>query len=200
MRTAVLISGQLRGFKYIINNLRNNLLNNLGETDIFFYIPYDSYKVEYMFTPTDIRYKHDTEHDVSSFTNFTGPDKQRYIQQWYSLYKCKELMLSHNKQYDYIVRTRPDNDFVTPLTLDLLNLDQINVCSWGSYGGYNDRFAIGPFNQMLVYCDFYLSCTQYSTNSESRLKQYLDNNDIKVNLIDHVHYRINEDGSKREHP
>ena len=204
MRTAILLSGQLRGFKYIIDNLKNNFINYLGEVDTYFYINKDSYNIDDVFTPTEVKYEDDIIHDESGIFNFLGHQfstPQRFMQQWYSLYMCKEMMLASNKSYDYVVRTRPDNDFVTPLTWDILNPDKINICNWGNHlGGYNDRFAIGPFNEMLTYCDFYHHCKKYPGNSELRLKQYLNENNIPVNFIDHVHYRINEDGSRREHP
>jgi hypothetical protein len=82
----------------------------------------------------------------------------------------------------------------------MLNLNAINVCKWGDWGGYNDRFAIGPAEHMITYCDFYLHCKKYDGNSESRLQQYLTSKSVPVSLIEHVHYRINEDGSRREHP
>jgi hypothetical protein len=109
-------------------------------------------------------------------------------------------MLEKNIRYDLIIRCRPDNDFITPLTLDMIDINKINICDWGGWGGYNDRFAIGNFDDMLIYCDFYTECKNYDGNSEYRLKQYLDSKNLKINLINHIHHRINEDGTKREHP
>lgn len=200
MKTAILISGQLRGFKHIVNNLKSNLINYLGDVDVFFYIPDNtSYKVEEYFSSKYITYAPDEYHDEEGLIDFSNPTQQ-FLQQWYSLYMCKELITQSNKKYDFIVRTRPDNDFITPLTLDQLDLTKINIPSWGHWGGYNDRFAIGPTNEMEIYCDFYKHCKHFPGNSELRLKHYLDNNNINVNFIDHIHYRVNEDGSRREHP
>lgn len=203
MKTAVLVSGQVRGFKHIVKNLETNLLAHLGEVDTYFYLDDSAYRIDSFFSADNIKYEKDIEHDAEGLNNFYGHSRstpQKFLQQWYSLYACKRMMLDSGKEYDLIVRTRPDNDFITPLTLDMLNLNAINVCKWGDWGGYNDRFAIGPAEHMITYCDFYLHCKKYDGNSESRLQQYLTSKSVPVSRIDHVHYRINEDGSRREHP
>jgi hypothetical protein len=203
MKVAILFSGQLRGFKHIVNNLNDNLIKNFENVDTYFYVPKNDYSIEEYFKPTSIIYDDDVIHDTSNIFNFKGHQNstpQNFIQQWYSLYKCKELMLENNIKYDLIIRCRPDNDFISPLTLDMIDINKINICEWGGWEGYNDRFAIGNFDDMLIYCDFYTECKNYGGNSEDRLKQYLDSKNLKINLISHIHHRINEDGSKREHP
>jgi hypothetical protein len=204
MKTAVLISGQIRGFRHITKNLYSNFLNYFGDVDVFVYLSDDNtYKVEEFITPTDITYTKDIIHNETGMNDFQGhhlSTPQKFMQQWYSLQMCKELMLKQNKKYDFVVRTRPDNDFVETITPKILDNQKINICSWGSYSGYNDRFAIGPYDEMVTYCDFYNECKIYPGNSEMKLKAYLTNKNIEVNLIDKIHYRINENGTRREHP
>jgi hypothetical protein len=201
MKTAILISGQARGFKHIIQNLKDNLLSNFGEIDLFFYLQAPiPYQIEEYIMPHSLVYESDISHDVSSIDNYPYANKQQFLQQWYSLYKCKELMLLSRKDYDLVIRTRPDNDFISPFLLEDINPAAINACSWGGHGGINDRLAVGPYNQMLIYCDFYFHCHRYEGNSESKLESYLRHNHIPIHLIEYLFYRVNEDGQRREHP
>lgn len=201
MRTAVLISGQVRGFKHIVQNLKDNLIANFGDVDLFFYLQEpSSYRVEEYISPYSIVYEADVTHNISHIVNYPHGNEANFLQQWYSLYKCKELMLFSRKIYDLVIRTRPDNDFISPLDSKEIDIEKINVCSWGGHGGINDRLAIGPYNQMLSYCDFYFHCHRYDGNSESKLQAYLYHNEIPINFIDYLFYRVNEDGTRREHP
>ena len=201
MKTAVLLSGQVRGFKHIVGNLKANLMPNFGDVDLFFYLQSpSSYKIEEYIAPYSLAYESDILHDTSLFDNYPHGNIDQFLQQWYSLYKCKELMLLSRKNYDFVIRTRPDNDFISPFLFQDINPCSINVCSWGGHGGINDRLAVGPFNYMLTYCDFYFHCHRYEGNSESKLESYLRHNQIPDHFIDYFFYRVNEDGQRREHP
>ena len=197
MNVAILFSGQLRGFKHVVNNLKLNLISKFSTVDTFFYLSENNYyDIDNFFQPTKIEFFKDLDYNTDGLVDIVNP--KGFMGQWYSLYQCKNLMLSFNKKYDLIIRSRPDNNYINELDLKNINVNTINVCNWSNFGGINDRFAIGPTNLMLDYCDFYLDCKLFAGNSETKLKEYLDRKSIPLNLIDYYHYRINENGERRE--
>lgn len=207
MKTALLFSGQLRGFKHTFENIKKNLINNFGECDMFFYLGEDEKTFIYDYTDKNnvIFYK-DTHHENTNNT-LDNPSQhvwQTFLSQWYSVMKCKDLMLSQNKKYDYVIRIRPDIIFNGEITPSMIDIDKINSSSVGTYShlerpGINDKISIGSFENMNIYCNFFMSDSikNFYGNSEQKLFNYLTENKLDVNTFDVTLYKINENGQNR---
>ena len=127
MKIALLLSGFLRTFNY--NNLKEKLINNDNNVDIFIYISKDEYNIDkYLnkkinideiiekLNPKKIIYEN--EIDV--------PKKFKYIntyRQWYKIYLLNNEKLKYEYdnsfKYDIVIKSRPDiylfskiNDYV----------------------------------------------------------------------------------------
>ncbi len=199
MKTAFLFSGELRGFKFAVDKLNKNLLGKFSDCDTYFYIPNPTYKVEDYINPTKICYYDEPNHDIDNIKIETGPNwEKRFVGQWYSLYMCKNMMLESNIAYDLVFRVRPDSNFINEFDISLIDFDKLNVCGWSSWGGLNDRFAVGNMDIMKTYCDFYLNLKEIYGNSERKLMHHIKKNNIDVNIIDFFFERFDLDGTIRE--
>lgn len=69
--------------------------------------------------------------------------------------RCVDLCLAENIQYDYVIFLRPDAYVETPLPIMemIINMtpNTIILPSNDSYEGYNDRFAMLPYSNVLWY-------------------------------------------------
>lgn len=69
--------------------------------------------------------------------------------------RCVELCFTENKQYDFVLFLRPDAYIETPLPIVemIMNMtfNTIIVPSFEGYEGYNDRFAMLPYSNVLWY-------------------------------------------------
>lgn len=268
MKTAVLYSGQLRGFNLIRDDINKNLLNFFGDCDNYFYVSdLNSESNLLNFTTSDkILIEKDDLNSLPDWkvnSTLDGAPFINFLYQWRGVMKCKDLMLKQNKRYDYVIRIRPDVFFVDddfhfktqspgpyeilkdspnqipwpwehypyynhqcernfqklPITPSAVNPNKINtmfhecasVISSEDGGncnatriGINDKFAIGSFDNMIKYCDFYKSKSikDFYGNSEQKLYNYIVNEcDLE---FDHFgllirSFIINSEGEVRKH-
>jgi hypothetical protein len=226
MNTALLFSGQLRGFKHCVENLKKNLIEVFGECDSFMFLTMeDCFEEEYIrsvLNPKKIIFQKDVYFENAE--SIVGPhnicgagDKkiqsngykvnenlQRYLLQWYGVKRVYEMMenfsIQNNKKYDYVIRLRCDANFTNPFNIKCLKENYINVPNFDSWYGIHDRFAVGNMENMKVYCNKFdyispkmaFGVTNFN-NSESRMKNYLYFNNIKINEIDFYYERLNKD-------
>ena len=199
MKTSLLFSGQLRGFKHVVENINKNIISNLGDVDAYFYITGKVEDTSHLNCNTYIKEFVDEDYDVSRLT-MENPNKEfqkRFVGQFYALKQCKNFMKEHNKNYDLVVRIRPDSFFEKELTMDMIDKSKINISDFHQWGGINDRFAIGPQKEMEIYCDMVDSIFDIGGNAEKKLKHHLNKHKVPVNLINFHHLRVDVDGKKR---
>ena len=199
MKTALLFSGQLRGFKYVVENINKNIISNLGDVDAYFYITGEIEDLSHLNCNTYLRHFVDEDYDVSRLI-MENPNKdfqKRFVGQFYALKQCKNFMKEHNKNYDLVVRIRPDIIFNGEITPSMIDVDKINISDFDHWGGINDRFAIGPQKEMEIYCDMIDSIFDIGGNAEKKLNHHLNKHKIPVNLINFHHIRVDADGKKR---
>lgn len=198
MKAAILFSGELRGFKYIYEDLHNFFLNKFSKVDTFFYVKNNDYEIESFYNPTKILYQEDIIHNQDGIHLDKPQHIQKFISQWYSVFMSNKLRKEYSNEYDVVIRLRPDTKLLNEFNLNWIDLDKITVCSFGGYGGINDRFAIGNPENMDIYCNFYYNLSKFNGNSESKLFNYLSHNNVLINKIDYYWHRINSDGKVRE--
>ena len=162
-RTAVCMSGRCKGLDLTHQSIRECLLNQIGDHDLFMFVPRDSNShLAAMLNPTVIRIEEDAPLVEGSLINGVNcrlkAGVQAYLQQLYGMRQCNRLRISHEKKsgirYDRIIRCRPDLLFVKPLdNLSHLDLSYVHVPDFHAFDGINDRFAIGCPDHMNIYMD-----------------------------------------------
>lgn len=67
--------------------------------------------------------------------------------------RVTNIMLSQNQHFDLVIYVRPDVEITTPLLMNFLNiqLNEIAIPDFDHFEGYNDRFAIVPFENCKQY-------------------------------------------------
>ncbi|MFC1858078.1 hypothetical protein ACFL9U_08610 [Thermodesulfobacteriota bacterium] len=161
MKTAVCISGQCRSLNKTCDNIRRNLLDPLGDCDVFMYVSEDAYsRLASLLNPRVLKIVEDQHIDEGDLVNGENcrlkTGVQPYLQQLYALKMCNILRLSYEKQmyisYDCVIRSRPDIMFTAALpNIEDLDLDNIYLPDFHHFDGCNDRFAIGNPANMNVY-------------------------------------------------
>jgi len=120
------------------------------------------------------------------------------------LWSQKQLtkMISKEKGITHIVMCRPDVRFMTPLDPKCFTFtsDSIFVPEFASYGHINDQFAIGRYEQMMIYGSRFDHALEYSKNnpliSEGYLEYTLNKNKISHKDIEFYYVRVRANNKK----
>lgn len=225
MKAAFLFSGQVRGLTHCIEKLEEHLFSKFDISDKFFYLPIEDTElisVVLKTDPTCIVFEQDFYHHLEekisphnqisyshhtlSANNYSLKGRmQHYFLQWYGVKRVYEMMESYCKNretdYDVVIRIRCDTRPYTPLNLQEINLESINIPRFQHHYGMHDRFAIGNMKNMKIYCSKYdnlINENMGNMNSENRLLHHLLNHQMTINLINFEYDRINKDGSKQD--
>lgn len=160
-RTAVCMSGRCAGLDQTHQSIKDFMLNQIGDHDLFMFVPRDSNShLADLLNPTVIRIEDDLPLNEGSLINGVNcrlkAGVQPYLQQLYGLKQCNRLRIGYEKEngirYDRIIRCRPDLMFIKPLdNLSLLDLSYIHVPDFHAFDGINDRFAVGATEHMNIY-------------------------------------------------
>lgn len=70
----------------------------------------------------------------------------------FQLQTLKDMFLAHGKSHTHAVLSRVDLLFVRPVNVNSFEHDVV-VSNYASFGGYNDRFAAGPIDKVLLLMD-----------------------------------------------
>jgi hypothetical protein len=120
------------------------------------------------------------------------------------LWSQKQLtkMVSMKKGITHIVICRPDVRFMTPLDPKWFRFttDSIFVPEFASYNYVNDQFAIGRYEQMMIYASRFDHALEYSKNnsliSEAYLEYTLNKNKISHTDIEFYYVRVRANNKK----
>lgn len=222
MKAAFLFSGQLRGFNHCLPNIQKYLFDVFEESDTFVYCPKEDLSrlnELLQLNPKVMHFEEDFFHtlenlvdnnnqisyskDSSEKNGYKSKGRmQHYFIQWYGVKKVYEMMEDYakyqNKIYDIVFRIRFDTCPKTPLNLEEIKLDHINVPDFQHWFGIHDRFACGNMENMKVYChkyDHMIFNNMGNGNCESRMLQHLNNHKVKINKINFYYTRLHQDGS-----
>jgi hypothetical protein len=208
-KVAVCISGQYRSFDECLPSIFDNLILTNTEYELKFFtsfakengktinVPLEFFNVSTMIKIEEDCILPDLSYQKSKYKKegFNLNDERdpilifRQLKQFKSVFNLvKEYEKDNNITFDYVVRLRPDLELKTIFKWEL-NDESIQVPLEDSFGGYNDRFAVGPRNLMEVYMnrlDYWMSENSdetFTTHNETNLKNHLDNHNISVTRI-----------------
>lgn len=164
MKTAVCLSGQPRSAALVWPSLKTNLLDLLGEYDLFVHTsaPYPEsflevlrpkvYIVEAQFPLTEME-------DALRSVYFADCHLASFVQQVHGYFRLwqakKNYELFTGQKYDLAVRTRPDLEFIRPVTQNLFDLSAVNLfpreADRARIQCPTDVFVLGPDSLMDAY-------------------------------------------------
>ncbi|WOG97725.1 hypothetical protein DCAR_0417066 [Daucus carota subsp. sativus] len=164
-RIAVCLVGGARRFELTGESIVEKILKVYPSSDLFLHSPLDqnSYKLSILKDAPRIAavkiFKQErvpeTESQVRVLTADNSPNGIQGLLQYFNLVEgCITLIRSYQAQknftYDWIVRTRVDGYWSSPLSPDNFLKGQYVVPPGSSYGGLNDRFGAGDFDSSVV--------------------------------------------------
>jgi hypothetical protein len=221
-----LFNGQLRGFKFSYENINKNLFEPLEINNAVFLLPEDDRDKELeKFLPSSLNFKvvYEAEiiHDESNLPNpncltysshaiqnnnyqLRGSLQHYFIQ----LYNKKRVFEIYKTSFtppedDLVLMLRPDLSPHKRLDPNTLKNECINVPNCPQWYGVYDRLSIANTKNTEIYSLLY---DQVKTlppcginNAESRLKAWLDRNNLCVNIFELGEVlRISVDGTARD--
>lgn len=162
MKTAVLISGQMRSADVCIASIQKHVLSRIGDHDIIAHIAddEDAWKLE-LFEPARAVVEKQPELDEKNYIHRTGRGVigvQQVLRMFWSMEQSnklkKQMEAERGAKYDWVIRLRPDTQFFSDIE-DLATLDAnaLYVPTFCNYWGYQDRFAFGSSPWMDAYHD-----------------------------------------------
>ena len=162
MRTAILLCGMPREFPETWESFIENLYSQMPNPDVYIYAP-SPYEVPEFFSivkpkayvvEPQFRHTH-LEPFLSSIGFYAEHRIDPTIQQFYGLKKVWELKQSVGEKYDLVIRTRPDLIYLTPITLDILDTEELNNLHANFAPSMCTEFAAGPEHLIEKYCGIY---------------------------------------------
>lgn len=213
MKTVVCFSGQARSLEYTHKNIKENLLSYLGDCDIITHTPEDSdaHKVEKYLKKNNLIV---IEPDIFIpprtivFDQNCRGEIQTYLQMLNSRRRVGEVLALTEEKYDRVIHARLDVKYFKPLenVLDGLDLQELYVPDFHSFSivqgnGYNDRFAVSNYDNMLKYFNLFYYVFEEAkmgikNHGESTLYRYLDFCKIPVKKIPVRFTRVRPNGDE----
>jgi hypothetical protein len=207
-KVAVCISGQFRTFDKCLQSFFSNLILCNTQYELFFFASFAKQKDKIIDIPKEFQnIASIIKIEEDSLTPNLDYEKNKYVyrdyildendtklifhqlKQFKSVFQLVEEYENNNQmRFDYVMRLRTDLEIKNVFNWSLKE-DRILIPNSDDYGGYNDRFAIGPRSLMETYMkrlDYWYSRSgekDFTTHNEGNLKMYLDSNKIKVEVI-----------------
>ena len=214
-KTAVMISGQLRGIQYSAHRFIEKVIARVPNPDVFYYGPPDPQgrdirdyypNAKVLIEEDDLSCAHDVDPTgVGGGSHLTavanGHKAKKLIEhwalQWYSVMRCSQLVESG---YDYGIRARADTWPLDDLIEKPPESNIIYIPDFDYHDGINDRFAYGTMESMHTYCEAYTGMKNLKGSSERRLGKHLRQENINVKFIDFTFAAISQNGAIRGVP
>jgi hypothetical protein len=162
MKTAVLLSGQMRSADVCLASIQKHVLSRLGDYDLLAHIAddEDAWKLE-LFEPTRAVVVKQPKFDEKNYIHRTGRGVigvQQVLRMFWSMEESNKLKKQAEAErgapYDWVIRLRPDTQFFSDLEdLATLEPDAAYIPTFCNYWGYQDRFAFGSSKWMDAYHD-----------------------------------------------
>ena len=192
MKIAVMYSGQFRTldscFENHVSNLIDPFLENGHDVDIFASLHAGNRDHEFCLNwmqEKKFRKFELVETQESNEENFGSLPKFGMFENWLKqIYSLKNSFKLIESDYDLVVRCRTDLLLSCKVELveDLID-GSIFIPDHDNWTGYNDRFAMGTYEKMKIYCDL---CENLSSgritgsNAESYLRSHLDLENVSI--------------------
>jgi len=223
MKTALCFTGTARSLEHTHENLKRNLIDSLGDCDIFMMISENphAYKAQEYFqdllNDKIIHIEEERDHDITNFCFKPGwplvsSSKQIYLKMIDSRKRCGEALSEYELQkgtkYDRIVFSRLDvkyfanvGEILEGLDMNKLYVPDFHNTFGGAINGYNDRFAVGNRENMKIYFDLPESLVPFveaggQIQAETLLKWHMKKNQVEVEQIPLRFTRARPDGEE----
>lgn len=217
MKTAILISGYLRTFKTNLPKIKEIILNDLGDVDVYIHLTKNENKEDMYLNFSN--FEDDVNHINSELTPLSLICEENYefsknkkinntYNLWFKFYKLNELKKLNEetgkKKYDLVIKYRPDlnlisNDlFSFDFSENIIYIPKESIVDKSKLSNRDDKFicdifAYGNSEMMDKYFSIYESLNTlidlYGPVSETILYHHLNNNDIKFKLLE-IDYNV----------
>ena len=185
MKVALLISGYLRSYKNNIKYIQDEIITNFGDVDVYLHITKNESKEDKYLNLID------EENDVKNIVSILNP-KSLLIENNANTDILKNQW--SNKKYDLVIRYRFDLRIKTHHIFNNIESDTIYIpkdskIDKSKLQNPNDNYicdalAFGNSEIMDKYFDIFKYLNKYGNVSETTLYEYLNDCNIKYNLID----------------
>jgi uridine kinase len=211
MNVALIISGYLRSFELNIENIKSKILDRFDNVDVYIHITKNE--------SNDDKYLNCTENLITSLVSQLNPvilhEPNYYIEKdtktndvknaWLKFFKLNILknLNESNKKYDLVIKYRPDlniisEDIFKKIKSDVIYIPKDSKIDIDKLKNKKDKylcdiFAYGSSDVMNLYFDLYKNIDKliekYGNVPETILYNYLNDNNIKYELID-INYNV----------
>lgn len=207
MKVALFYSGQFRTLDKCFENHVENLINpfekdghevnmfaslHIGDRDYDFC---SNWLKEKNFKTFELlRVQESNEEKFRNVTKFGM--FENWLKQIHSVNAAFKLV---DNQHDVVVRCRTDILLSSRIeSIEKFLDDSVFIPDHDNWFGYNDRFALGPYEKMKVYCNLVenLASNKLSgKNAESYLQSHLDLENVRVKRTEVQVTRLRPDGN-----
>lgn len=195
MRVAVILSGDIRNFDECYSSLESNILR-YNECDIFMHA-YDEGRISEaleLFKPRKflVDAKNKNVSDIHSACFHNKPPEanpESIFAMWNNVKKSFSLV---DQNYDFVLKTRYDVKYCSPLEIKRLNSRSLWIPEGGDWrGGLFDMLCVSSYENMKMYCSLYDKLNEYSASgvpchSETMLRHHVNKSEIQVNRFDYT--------------
>lgn len=195
MKSALILSGDLRNFRDCFSSLESNVLN-YNQIDVYMHC-YDCDEVneaESLYRPkkmvVDKRDDNICQISKSCFENKAPEtDPHSMFCMWKNVKKSFDLM---EERYDVVLKTRYDVKYCSPLKLNEFDTHFLWVPEGGDWrGGLFDMMSFSSHDNMRGYCSLIDSLNKYSEagvpcHPEIMLKYHVQNSKIALSRFDYT--------------
>ncbi len=211
MKTAVLVSGQMRSLDGCIASIQKHVLDRIGDHDVIAHVAddEDAWKVE-LLEPAQCVVVRQPEFDEKNYIHRSGRGVigiQPVLRMLWSMEESnrlrKEREAAQGFRYDWIIRLRPDTQFYSDME-DLAACDASSayVPTFSNYYGYQDRFAFGGPVAMDAYHDKFRLLDAYVEQGgifhpETLLKWALDRAGVTVRRTEVIFDTLRKNGLRK---
>jgi len=222
-KTALFFTGTCRSLEYTYENLKKNLIDTIGECDIFVFLaenPHAHKFEKYLGNLPQVKkiiIEKEPEFDISNMKfrpNWPNVNSSRqiYIKMIKSRQRCNSVLEQHEQEndikYERIIFSRLDVKYFgsTGIYLNNLDYDHLYVPDFhNTFGnvidGYNDRFAVGNRRDMSSYFNVPDSIEQFNISgglisAEALLKWHLVRDNVSVKKVPIRFTRVRGDGEE----
>lgn len=211
MKTAVLVSGQMRSLDGCIASIQKHVLDRIGDYDVIAHVAddEDTWKVE-LLEPVQCVVVRQPEFDEKNYIHRSGRGVigiQPVLRMFWSMAESnrlkKEREAATGRRYDWVIRLRPDTQFYSDIE-DLATCDPAAayVPTFSNYYGYQDRFAFGGSVPMDAYHDKFGLLDTYVEEGgifhpETMLKWALDRAGVPVHRTGIIFDTLRKNGLRK---
>lgn len=184
MKTAVLLSGDVRTFRDCYPSLKANILDK-NDCDLYLHLYNNSDMQEVLNTYRPISYisedKDSFNVEMDPLCNINKPPEVTPISvfcQWRNVKKVFSLV---NGSYDCVLKTRYDIKYTNPLVLADFDMNTVHVPLGGDWrGGLFDMVAFSSYSNMSKYCSLFENINLYLRDGVSCHSEILNRHNLQV--------------------